>query len=125
MEKLWALVRLLAHKTDARSLEWKITPRANAFQASFPDHTVTIAELPRQRSTKPDYEITLSDSDGRVIENVRDSELKEMEEGGPHVVYSVMEQLYAGSRRSALGVDKAIDGIFISLAATRDNDAGS
>jgi len=48
-----------------------------------------------------------------------------MEEDGPHVVYSVMEQLCAGARRSALGVDQAIDGIFTSLAAARDNDAGS
>lgn len=60
MEKLWALVRLLAHKTDAGSLEWKITRCPNALQASFPDHTVTISEIPRHRSTKPDYEITLS-----------------------------------------------------------------
>ena len=116
-QKLWKLIKRLHEKTKDASLTWEPLPSKNTFLAVFPSYAVSIAEVPGEEDA-PDYAITLLNEAGKPLERVTDVQLRETvsEEGQPETsAFRIMEELYNMARRSALGVDQALDKLLSSL----------
>ncbi len=109
MEKLASLVTKLLLLTDKQKLQWEQTESSSVFQVSFPEYSIRI--FPRQGREGTDYHIAVLNSDGDVIDTASDVSLKE------HLTdsYEKMQYLHDAARRSAFGVDKALDNILESL----------
>jgi hypothetical protein len=80
------------------------------FQTAFPEYVVQILE------SGSDYIIRVLDSDGAVVEETADPDLKD--EWPP--AYAVMRSLYIEARRSAKGGAKAIRDILSALEEDDD-----
>ena len=104
------IVRLLL-RTGEGKLKWEETPTEGVFQTAFPEYVVRIME----RSN--DYVIRVLDSNGSVVEEETDSDLR----GDWPQAYGVMRELYIEARRSAKGVDKAIRDILSALEEEDDD----
>jgi hypothetical protein len=104
-QKYATLVKRLLDRTSDGSLTWEETGLDGVFQASLPKFAVQVLPI------GDDYLVRLIDADGEVIDSVSDPELTEYLEDS----FLKMRDLYQIARRSALGVEKALDSILESL----------
>src|SRR5579872_3746369 len=104
-EKYKRLVVALAAKTLANEIDWKELPQPGVYLTSFRAYAVTIGEQQNRLDEDiSDYEISLLNADGLVVDRFRDVDLDEGEGGSPW--FTNMRELYEQARRKALGSDK-------------------
>lgn len=94
---------------------WEATSAKNTFQTSLPKYTVRISEEPNRDTDGMDYVISIHDSNGSSIERVSDVDLSNVAAAQGGSAFSAMRGLYKEARRTALGVDKAVDEIIAAL----------
>lgn len=110
-DKLSTLLLELTKGTRSGNIKWERTAAEGVYQVSFPRNTVQISTKNNPRGVD-DYQLTILDREGAVIEKVTDPELTQRL---PHAS-ELMSETYATARRQVLGVDGAIDAILIELA---------
>jgi hypothetical protein len=117
-EKLVKLARALQAK--AGDVEWEKTEDEGTFEADFAGFGVQIAQVETE-GEETLYTLRIFDADGEFLEEVSDEDLTEIlnrkEPTEPSVMFEIMQDIHRAARRSAMGVDKAIDTILDALAA--------
>lgn len=107
-EKLIGLVKRLNLSTAEGTINWGVTEKSGVFQSSLAGYAVRLdARKSRSLSGEIEYFITILDPFGDVVEEMGDEETEGQ--------FLVMKNLYESARRTALGVDKAIDDILRDL----------
>jgi hypothetical protein len=134
--KFWDLIRKVLDRTVKDSLGWEKTPKSNTFQAAFPNFSVSIAEFDGPSpDSDPIYLFAIYDESGKRLDSVSDmwlakaleptnatsgslmeSLLRAADQVPAGKVFDTMSTLYKEARRTALGVDEALDQILSSLA---------
>lgn len=110
--KLAKIIVKLLERTKAGSVPWEETGKQEVFQAAFPGYTIQV--FSRENENDPDvldYVVRIVNEEGNVLEEVADPELSDVMEKP----LETMKELYAVARRSALGVDEALNRILSSL----------
>ena len=107
-EKYAQLIKKLVQATSAGTIQWEPTATEEVYQAAFPSYGVRIW---RDRQNEgEDIVLSIINSDGYSIDEVRDSSFAGRELG-PQQPYRVMLDLFQAARRRALGAEQAIDSI--------------
>ena len=104
--KIAKLIDVLVTQTENGSLQWAQTETSDMFQASFPRYSVRLYTQ-QASSIEVDYVLQILNELGEIVEEVSDPDLKEVMEGS----YKVMRRLHDAARRSAMGVESALDEI--------------
>lgn len=99
------VVSLLKQTNDGR-LHWGQTEKPDVFQAAFPRYSVRMYSR-QANQIELDYILQIINDVGDIVEEVADPELREVLDGS----YRVMKDLYEAARRSAMGVEQALDDI--------------
>lgn len=117
--KLAELVRRIHHRTQNGALVWEEGLSKDVFQVSFPKYTVQIAREFRQEDNSGTeyirYVIRILNEENAVIEEATDVDLAEDFLGGNENSYSVMENIYTIARRTAMGVEQALDALLATI----------
>lgn len=110
--KLAKILLFLADKTSAGTITWEETARPGVFQTSLSDYTIQLSQWENEVLPEdPDYMIQVRNTDGQIIDEARDEQLKEdMQEP-----FKIMHALYESARRVAMGVEQALDDIISGL----------
>jgi hypothetical protein len=109
--KMVRLISKLAAKTFSRELAWASTEVDGWFEVTFPEYSIRIFQQLRRGETF--IVLRIYNANGQLIDEVDDSgfELSDFSEEP----FSFMSKLYDAARRSAFGVDVAVDNILSSL----------
>lgn len=116
-EKLWQLAERLLKKTRDGSVKWETTADKGVFQTSFPKFSVAVREIWVYGQDEPDYTITVYGEDGDPIESATDAELRNSvaELENSRMAFHTMRELFNSARRSATGVNEALDELLAEL----------
>jgi hypothetical protein len=126
-QKTVTLVRRLFDRTNDGELGWEEAGDSDGFRAALSNYGVLIArrELRDQwGSPLPCYVLRILNQHGRVVEEITAEDFG----GSLPNPEKVMESLYEGARRRAMGVEEAFESILNSLespSSTRPKTAGS
>lgn len=110
--KLAKIIAKLLERTKVGSVTWEETGGREVFQAAFPGYTIQV--FSKDNEDEPDqldYVVRIVNEEGKVLEEVADPELRDVMEKP----LETMKELYTLARRSALGVDDALNRILSSL----------
>ena len=114
--KLGALVRKLYLRTTGGKVVRESTTEEDEFQTDFPRYSVVVFRRRLYGAVGERVFVRLVDSKGQIVEEIiRDLNLAESEHDGS--IITIMADLFAKARRSALGSDKAVDEILSYLDA--------
>lgn len=119
-QKFIELAQIIADRTSLGAMSWEETSSEDMFQATLSKYVIRIKSSPsREVQDDVDYEINILNSDGARIESFTDSELTQIlkKSGATSETngYLLMKELFKNAKRSALGVDKALDDILKEL----------
>lgn len=107
--KIAKLVEVLLTQTakgSLGSLQWAPTENSDMFQASFPRYSIRL--YPQSiNSFDVDYVLQILNELGEIVEEVTDRDLKDVLESP----YEKLRDLHESARRSAMGVESALDEI--------------
>lgn len=110
------LIERLYDRTNAEGLPWQETESDGVYQITFPTFSVSIS---KRRSIDPeaeiDYWVTIYNSDGKIIEDVSDLDVREQFQDRDKSSFRYMGELYEMARRTAMGVEGAITQILAQL----------
>lgn len=108
--KLLTLVDRLHRKTLAGQVPWTETTSQNEYAANFSGLSLSIKTLfDPDWPDKPDYVVKILNTEGRLVEEFSNVELSTLvTDAEPHP-YKLLEEIYRGARRIAMGVDNALD----------------
>jgi hypothetical protein len=113
-KKLVSLVKRLKEKTLRGTISWEKTVEEGVFQASFPDYAITIGQ--ERREDVWDYVFRIYNDKGELVEVIGEREFSSEDFGMRP--YDFIDEIYVVARRTAMGVDQAIDSILSALAGT-------
>jgi hypothetical protein len=111
--KMGRVVRLVRDRTNSNELDWQTTARKGVYQTAFPDMAIQA----RQRANADfpqimDVVIAIQNEEGETVEEVTGDDLS----GDFDNPNRVLEEIYEGARRQALGVDSALDSLLEYLS---------
>ncbi|WP_338488003.1 hypothetical protein VRB78_18760 [Pseudomonas trivialis] len=104
--KIAKLIDVLLTQTENGTLQWAQTETSDMFQASFPRYSVRLY-VQSVSQVDVDYVLQILNELGEIVEEVSDPDLKDVMEGP----FRVMRRLHDAARRSAMGVETALDEI--------------
>jgi hypothetical protein len=110
-EKIARIVQRLHAKTAAKEIKWERTSRSDVFQTALPNYVVKVSTTPSDQSMGLDYVVSIVDASGAVLESASDVDVTKVFTQA----YPMMKDLYEMARRSALGVDAALDSLLAEL----------
>lgn len=112
-QKMHVLINTLVEKTNRGELSWDTTDLDDVFQLTFSNNTIRLS-LGRSPSNLSEeaYFINIYDSNGKLIDSINDEDLGDLFSNA----FIQLRGLYQNARRTALGVDKAIDDILDELS---------
>lgn len=108
--KIAKLVHALEVQTENGSLQWGTTEKSDMFQASFPRYSVRLYTK-NNNPIEFDYVLQILNDLGEIVEEVSDPDLVDVMQNP----YSKMRDLHESARRSAMGVESALDEILSFL----------
>lgn len=114
--KIARLVTSLVNRTERGELSWEPTSEDGVFMAAFPDYSLTIDALARDFGNDPIYRISIYNKTGALIDTMS----TEDDLGIPNQ-YPVLKNLYDTARRTAMGIEQALDSIIDALDDDDDN----
>ena len=103
--KVARLILLLIEQTNDGRLSWEPTDRKDVFQANFPRYSVRILTVPAEFES--DVMLQIINDEGFIVESISDPQVNSHLEGA----YTKMLALHESARRSAMGVEQALDDI--------------
>jgi hypothetical protein len=105
-EKLADLVKSLSFSTEMRKINWRETDNPNAFQTTFGDYHVLIAE------DGDEYDLTIFDKSNKVLDSISDRDMRrDLGESG----FELMRDMFLFARRTAMDSYQAIEIILEAL----------
>jgi hypothetical protein len=104
--KIAKLIDVLLTQTEQGTLKWAQTETSDMFQASFPRYSVRLY-VQQSNPIEVDYVLQILNDIGEIVEEVSDPDLKDVMQGP----YATMRRLHDAARRSAMGVESALDEI--------------
>jgi len=111
-EKLATIAKLLYERTESDTIKWVETEKKDVFQTSFPHSSVRIEEVQNKHNDdETDIRITVINDEGSVVEQFTDEDITDL----LPKAYQKMGLTLNKARRSALGVDTALDEIIEGL----------
>lgn len=112
--KIYKLILSLHKKTENGEIRWAKSVDQE-YLASFNDYSVGISQYDSKRRGYVDVYLKIYNSEGEQIESASDADFAE----DPTTVDAAetMVDLYAIARRTALGVDFALDTLLMELGA--------
>ncbi len=116
-EKTVALVRRLFERTNDGELAWEEAKGADGFHVAFPQYAIVIARREARDewgSASQRYVLSILNAQDRVVEEIGHEDLA----GSLQNPEKIMESLYEGARRRAMGVEEAFDSILSSLGSS-------
>jgi hypothetical protein len=116
-EKLIQLVEKIESQTRAGNLNWEGTATDNEFQATLGNFVLRVARHVSSDGSA-DFIINFVDKGGSDLESLSDIQLAKIarKAGGYGVnAYDLMESIFKNAKRTALGVEKALDDILSEL----------
>jgi hypothetical protein len=112
LDKMVKVIQLLAERTEAGKIQWEETEASGAFQAAFATYSVRLSKRPsRDRDEADDIVLQIVNDDGTVVEEVSDVDMHARMENA----YRTMKAIYDVARRTALGVEQALDALIGDL----------
>jgi len=108
-ERIVKLIERLHQRTMDGKITWEQTNIEGVFQIAFPEYSLKISKSESSHDYSISIFLQIYNKDGILIEGVHDGQLM------PMIPFSTMEELYYNARRTAMGVDKAIDDILSEL----------
>ena len=75
IDKHRTLVTRLLVRSEAGDLDWKEAVQSDAFDVSFNDNSVRVRQVSKGENIAPDYEISLINEEGRIVDQFLDTEL--------------------------------------------------
>jgi hypothetical protein len=116
-DKLVTLAQRLQAK--AGDVDWEKTDEEGAFETDFAGFGVQIARIEAE-GEETLYSIRLFDAEGEFLDEFTDEDLTEIlnreKPTEPSEMFAVLQDIHRSARRSAMGVDKAIDTILDALS---------
>ena len=120
--KLTTLIKQLKFRTDKGKMRWGEAVESDTYQVSFSDFTLKINKREDPFSDAPDYIVTITDDQGKVIEEFTDEELDSLDSTGEGAqYYRLMREIYETARRYALGTEDVVESILKSLSDEDDD----
>ena len=108
-EKLISLANRLYQESAAGRVNWGSSSDENTFQVSFPKYSIVVARIPDEEHDGAEYIVLrILNQDGQIIEELNQGEA--YRENFPN-----MEELFALARRTAMGVEQALDDLLRNL----------
>jgi hypothetical protein len=102
--KMQKLVERLDYATDTKQISWGASINTESFQVDVGNSTVSLSS--RDGDGAYPFELVIQDGSGSVIDSVSSDEVD---------FGDLIRDLYQKSRRSAKGIDRAIDEIIYAL----------
>lgn len=109
--KIVNIVKKILEKTNNGSIEWEGTERGDTYQVSFSNFSVRLFPRDNPHTPDTDYIIQIINSDGEIVEEVSDEDLKSL----LSEAFTKMKQLHELARRQVMGVEGALDAILSEL----------
>lgn len=111
-QKITNLVREICRKTYKGLIDWEATEKEGVYQVSFSNYSVRLFLAPSMvQSGSNDYVIQIINSDGALVEETNDEEMKDLWSDA----YHEMKQAHDMIRRKIMGVEDALDSILEEL----------
>jgi len=111
-DKLQVLISKLRQKTSEAGIAWEQTSNDSEYQTVLGNHILRLREVYAE-TPEPDYILRIQNEEGAILESVSDVQIHK---DNPNFgAFSVMTELYSMARRSAMGIDKALDSILSEL----------
>lgn len=114
-EKIVTLATKLYNQTAASKLHWSGTAVKSEFQASFPNYSVHVKYETDFENGRNTYYLVILNEDGDIIDIVDDYDIEKF----TGIPSNILQSLFEEARRSALGVNKAVDSILSALDETK------
>jgi hypothetical protein len=111
--RMWKLVQRLHAKTAAGELQWDKTVSKNTFQTAFPSYVVRVSVDYPEDAEAPDYHVAVRDGAGTTIESVSDRQVHNALPDSN--AFTLMGELFTMARRTALGVNQALESLLNEL----------
>lgn len=112
------LIERLISLTQDGKVEWSETASEDYFHAAVGQYVVTVGRLRNSQNWDAwDYQIRVSDRNGTLLDEAKDTDFETKLEIGGRTPYEALSLLYDAARRSARNVDKALTEILASLDA--------
>lgn len=124
-DKIIILAKRIQQRTKEGALRWEATAHENTFQVAFPESVVQISSRPDSRG-KEIYILRVLNAEGLVLEEITEEELlifleqpknQQRKFLSPSQIeaHRILEDIYTGARRIALGTDKALEDLIERL----------
>ena len=118
-EKFIELARLIDDRTTSGAMKWEETGVDSLFQATLSKFVIRIKASQSNFADEIDYEISIMGRNGTMLESFSDMELSRILKNHPNAVekngYILMDHIFKNAKRTALGIDKAIDDVLKEL----------
>jgi len=115
-KKLAMLIQRLHEKTNESKISWEKTAEEDAFQVSFSDYSVVISKNALPLAVT-EIKLTIVNQNGEVVDEITSSSSPLFKtERGDDYLFQDMTALHHHARRSAMGIEKAVDSLLSALA---------
>jgi hypothetical protein len=108
-------------RSNEGKVRWEKTVDSGEYQAAFPHYSVRTFSRFNTEADVEDYFLQIFNDEGELVEEISDGEFSLML--GPTAVpsgFKVMKDLYEVARRTAMGVEAALDTILAELEVDQD-----
>ena len=105
------LLEHLHKRTQDDSLDWEEGPLDETYQVNFPQYSIIIESI-SDIENLADYQISIMNADGKVIETISDDEMPKINDKNATRIFA---DIFSNARRKALGTDEAMDYILGAL----------
>jgi hypothetical protein len=126
--KIVDVVKKLHERVREGKVQWGQTESSDVYEAAFPLYAVRVGKrrsaIPDAGPGEVDYVVAIYNAEGTLIEEIDDPGLREASSGEITGVaaYNMMKDLYESARRSAMGVDEALDSLLSELDKVEPED---
>lgn len=114
-DKLATLTETLIDRTKKKQILWEISADDGVYQSKLGKHIVQIYVSYKADASIPDYNISLINEDGQLLDRFSDPDLAGFKPSKYDGFFSAMGDLYAMAGSQATGADNAIDDILSFL----------
>ncbi|HYA40870.1 MAG TPA: hypothetical protein VEF34_06180 [Syntrophobacteraceae bacterium] len=127
MNKTANFIGQLYAATIEDKIQWDKTVEENQFQTSFTNYSIKIGLYQGGYDDVDNYELSVINSDGIEIAKINPNDVESFtfryKQGEqPKSSYRIFREIYEKARRTALGIEQALDDLMTSLKALRTSD---
>lgn len=120
--KMGILLNHILNLTRMGQLKWNTSGDDDSYLLSFSDYSINIFYRPSENldSGGLEYVIRIYDNEGKVVDEVNNVELDEIERGKNF--YKLLDELFVLARRNARGIDEALESMMSDLGILPPED---